>query len=222
MKFDLEKFIYQKIIKSEWKPNNKIPSEIELIKISNLSKMSIRKVVEKFKEREILYSIQGKGVFVSSFFKESKIEKLSEKLGATKVTFLPSTLNMPKSLLKKFDKEFAINEKDYFSFVKFYFIDDEVVAYTVNWLCNKKLKLMPSEILNNKFSILGGTKFEKVINLNKFEQASQTDSNILLMEENSYIPTTYSYYVEKNRNIYMMRIVKVKPKYFNSFEIKNK
>ncbi len=218
---DLEKYIVEKVELGEWKPNQRIPTEVELIEISGLSKMSVRKVVEKLREREVLYASQGRGVFVSPFSANAKIHKLSNVLKATKVTYLPSSSKIPSKLLKRFNADFEMKEKNTITFVKLYFVKDEIVAYTINWLNNEDGEYSPKEVVNGKGRIFDDSDFNKVISTHKLESTTQTDKNILLTEFD-FVPTTYSYYIKKDRNIVMMRVTKVKHKYFSAFEVKNK
>ncbi len=221
MKFPLEKYIIEKIDSGEWRANQKIPTEAELMKTSDLSKMSVRKVIERLREREVLYTNQGRGVFVSPFFKNSKIHKLTDILGATKITYLPSSSKLPDILLKRFNEEFEMKPENTITFVKLYFIGDEIVAYTLNWLNNVDKKYSPRQIVNGDGKIFDEGDFNKVISTHKLEETSSSDKNILLTDF-EYIPTTYSYYIKKDRNIVMMRVAKYKPKYYSSFEVKNR
>ena len=131
MKFDLEKYILNKINSKEWKQNEKIPTEIKFIEFTGMSKMTIRKIIERLKQKEALYSIQGKGVFVSPFYAYSKFERLSDTLGATKIICLPSSSKIPQVLLKKFGKKFEINMEKIITFVKLYFVKDEIIGFNV-------------------------------------------------------------------------------------------
>ncbi len=221
MKFDLEKYIVDKVFSGEWQPNEKIPVEGELMKLSGLSKMTVRKAVERLREREILYANQGRGVFVSPFCKNAKINKLTDILGATKVTYLPSSSKIPQILIKRFNEEFEMKEEDIITFVKLYFVGDEIVAYTLNWLNNESGKYSAKQIVNGDGRIFQNSEFNKVITVHKMEETSSSDKNILLTDF-EYIPTSYSYYIKKDRNVVMMRVCKTKPKYYSSFEVKSR
>lgn len=221
MKLDLERYILDKIDSQEWKQNQKIPTELDLIETSGLSKMSVRKVIERLREREVLYAAQGRGVFVSPFAKHAKIHKLTDVLKATKVTYLPSSSKMPKILLDRFHEDFKFDEENLITFVKLYFRDDEILAYTINWLINDSGKYSKHQVINGKGRIFEDGDFTKVISTHKLEETSSSDKNILLTSF-EYVPTTYSYYIKKDRDIVMMRVSKTKPKYYNSFEVKNR
>lgn len=221
MKIDLEKFILDKVDNNEWKANSKLPTEVELIEMSGLSKMSVRKVIERLREREILYASQGRGVFVSPFAKNAKIKKLTETLKATKVTYLPSSSKMPSILLQRFNDDMLIDEEKLITFVKLYFVEEEIVAYTINWLLNNDSKYSKRQVVNGEGKIFDDGDFTKVISTHKLEETTSSDKNILLTDF-EYVPTTYSYYVKKDRGIVMMRVCKTKPKFYTSFEVKNR
>jgi len=224
MKYDLEKYIVKKIDSGEWEHDKPIDSEKKLIIESGLSKMSVRKIIDKLKEREILYSIQGFGVFVSPYNKSSKFIKLEDSLKATKVTILPSRSKLPEKLLKNFNNknnDFGIDEDKMITFVKLYFVRDEIVAFTLNWLDNSDGNYNIKDIIKEKTSIYDGNDFNKLINVHKLEETSSSDKNILLTTF-EYVPTTYSYYINKSRKVLMLRITKTKPKFYNALEVKNR
>lgn len=221
MKFNLEEYIINKIDKGDWKPNKAIESEKKLIEVSGLSKMSVRKILDKLKEREVLYSVQGNGVYVSPFINCLKVEKLEKLLGATKVTTLPSKTKIPLSLLGKFDEFSDMREEDTLTFVKLYFIKEEIVAFTLNWLNNSEKKYNIKDIINGNKSLHVEENFNKIISKHKLEETSSSDRNILLTSF-EYVPTSYSYYIKKNRQVSMIRITKMKPKFYSALEVKNK
>lgn len=221
MKVDLEKYILDKVDSGEWKSNSKLPTEIDLMEITGLSKMSVRKIIERLREREILYASQGRGVFVSPFAKNAKIRKLTDILKATRVTYLPSSSKIPKILLSRFNDDMILEEDKIITFVKLYFVGEEIVAYTLNWLMNSDGKYTKKQVVNGEGRIFDDGDFTKVLSTHKLEETTSSDKNILLTD-NKYIPTTYSYYVKKDRGIVMLRVVKTKPKYYTSFEVKNR
>jgi GntR family transcriptional regulator len=69
-----EKFL-KKIQTGEWKSGQKIPPEIELCRIYNLSRITIRKAIEELVHSGYLIRFQGKGTFVASVSLEQKLSK---------------------------------------------------------------------------------------------------------------------------------------------------
>ncbi len=61
----LEDVLRSAIINHEWEVNTAIPSEIELSKIHNLSRMTVRSVITTLVNEGLLYRVQGKGTFVA-------------------------------------------------------------------------------------------------------------------------------------------------------------
>lgn len=61
----LEKILRKKIADGVWTENEMIPSENELSRCYNLSRMTVRNVITRLSQEGILYRVQGKGTFVS-------------------------------------------------------------------------------------------------------------------------------------------------------------
>jgi GntR family transcriptional regulator len=66
----LEEILREAIYNQEWAPNHAIPSEIELSKMYDISRMTTRSVLTQLVNEGLLYRVQGKGTFVS----DSKIK----------------------------------------------------------------------------------------------------------------------------------------------------
>jgi DNA-binding GntR family transcriptional regulator len=97
-----------------------------------MSKMTIRKAIDKLKEQEVLYAVRGRGVFVSSFHEHSKFKSLKKTLKANKVSYLPSSAPIPQILLNRFEEGYEIDRKKAISFIKIYYVEDKPVALTIN------------------------------------------------------------------------------------------
>ncbi len=77
--------ILKKIQNSEYRANQVLPSENELCKIYNVSRITVRKALDELIHEDILYSIRGKG----SFVKEKSTEGLTNIYSFTEaITFL--------------------------------------------------------------------------------------------------------------------------------------
>ncbi|MEM5592414.1 winged helix-turn-helix domain-containing protein [Niallia circulans] len=48
-----------------WQPGSKIPSETQLQKLFNVSRVSIRSAIQRLRDLGIVVTYQGKGTFVS-------------------------------------------------------------------------------------------------------------------------------------------------------------
>lgn len=61
----LEELIRNKIESGEWKPNTAIPSEAEMNRLYDVSRMTIRSACYQLIQDGLLYRVPGKGTFVS-------------------------------------------------------------------------------------------------------------------------------------------------------------
>ncbi|MDR3255336.1 MAG: GntR family transcriptional regulator [Synergistaceae bacterium] len=61
----LEEILRTSIHNGEWEPNHAIPSEIELSRLYDVSRMTTRSVVTQLVNEGLLYRVQGKGTFVA-------------------------------------------------------------------------------------------------------------------------------------------------------------
>lgn len=58
----------EKKIRDEYQPNQKLPSERELVKMYGISRSTVRLALNDLEERGIIYRLHGKGTFVSPVF----------------------------------------------------------------------------------------------------------------------------------------------------------
>ena len=58
----------EKKIKTEMKPNDRLPSERQLLKEYGVSRNTIRLALNDLEERGIIYRLHGKGTFVSTIY----------------------------------------------------------------------------------------------------------------------------------------------------------
>ena len=68
--------IKEKILEGEYKHGSKIPSENELCKLFNVSRITVRSAISEAMKEGLLFTVQGKGTFV----KELKDIKISQNL----------------------------------------------------------------------------------------------------------------------------------------------
>lgn len=73
-------YIEEKIIKGEWKPNDKITPELQLVKELNVSRVAVREALEKLVTLNILIKKRGKGTYVNSLKASDYMDKLSHFL----------------------------------------------------------------------------------------------------------------------------------------------
>lgn len=77
------KILKGKILTGEIKANQKLPSEYELSKFYKVHRHTIRKAIEKIRNEGYVYTIKGKGTFVTSRkikYKVSKVTRFTESI----------------------------------------------------------------------------------------------------------------------------------------------
>jgi len=87
--YQLKEELAKKIASHEWKPGEKIPSEAELCKSYNVSRITVRKAIEDLVRSGQLIKHQGKGTFVTNVSLEHKLSKFysfSEELTRSGMT----------------------------------------------------------------------------------------------------------------------------------------
>lgn len=80
------RILMNKIMTGEFKANQKFPSECELSRFFRVNRHTIRKAIEKIRNEGYVYTIKGRGTFVSS-------KKIPYKVSA-KTRFTESILNL--------------------------------------------------------------------------------------------------------------------------------
>lgn len=69
--------LLDQIISGAWKPGEKIPSENELTKAMNVSRITIRAAIQKLAAMDLVETHQGKGTFVKKFTTSSYLKSLT-------------------------------------------------------------------------------------------------------------------------------------------------
>jgi len=72
------------ITSGNWKPGDKIPSENELTKALNVSRITIREAIQKLAAMEIVETRRGKGTFVKEFTTNNYLKSLAPMVLLTK------------------------------------------------------------------------------------------------------------------------------------------
>jgi GntR family transcriptional regulator len=135
----LEEIIKAGIENEEWPPNSVIPSENELSKKYGISRMTVRSVITRLVHEGLLYSVPGKGTFVSEPKIVSKplsqmgIREQLEQLGyetSTKLLKIENTV-IPAGIAKKMqlDKDTRV-----FVVKRLRFVKDEPLSIHTSWI----------------------------------------------------------------------------------------
>ncbi|WP_347300040.1 GntR family transcriptional regulator [Dolosigranulum savutiense] len=157
--------IRKKILSNKWKAHYKLPSEIELCKIYDVSRITLRKAIEELVNENLLEKIQGKGTFVLSRNAiEQKLESIysiSEGMENTGKDINTKILSVSKkhsrdiktsevsnyfpgevieiSRLRLLDGNPVMLENNYFQYDRFNFMMD------INWDGKKLYKTLENE-----------------------------------------------------------------------------
>lgn len=135
----LEEIIKAGIENEEWQPNSMIPSENDLSKRYGISRMTVRSVITRLVHQGLLYSVPGKGTFVSAPkivsrpLSQMGIREQLEQMGYETSTKLISIekINVPAGIAKK-----MLLEKDtrVFAVKRLRYIKDEPLSIHTSWL----------------------------------------------------------------------------------------
>lgn len=72
----LMKIMQDKIVSKEWPPGYKLPTEVELEKLLDVSRITIKRAIMELVKAGLLYRQQGKGTFVSHEREERELFKI--------------------------------------------------------------------------------------------------------------------------------------------------
>jgi len=192
----IEKFIAKKIKNEEYMPNEKIPSENELAKIFNVSRMTARKAIENLVSKNYLYKVERQGSFVANHNEKSEII-LDEMIGfnerviregknpSTKV--LKFQLKKPSKLIRE---KMLLTEKDkVYYFERSRYIDDEPIAFEIGYMPERLVKLRERDLESSLHEFLSRNKLE-IKKMKKEYMAMVPDNkikNILKLKNNTAV-----------------------------------
>ncbi|WP_051263295.1 GntR family transcriptional regulator [Tuberibacillus calidus] len=73
--------ISEKILSEEYKVNEKLPTESELMEIYNVSRFTVRHAIDELEKENFVYRIQGAGIFVDDWKSKPKPEIKNKTIG---------------------------------------------------------------------------------------------------------------------------------------------
>lgn len=169
----IEDLIRSNIYKSTWKPGQMIPSENELCQTYGISRMTVRNVITKLVQEEVLTRTAGKGTFVSDqkivaqSLSYSGIREQLEQMGYEVQTKLLSINKQTVStnIFEEFNCDpnmefFVIQRLRFFQGIPFSLHTSYVPAYLCNGLEKEDLE---KEQLCNLLDNVYGLKRSKTI-----------------------------------------------------------
>jgi GntR family transcriptional regulator len=146
--YQLQEELLKKIQNNEWKSGQKIPPEIELCRIYNLSRITVRKAIEELVHGGYLVRFQGKGTFVASINFEQKLSKFYSFSEALLQKGKKEHVNMISFTVEKADFAIAeslgvIKDEKIFKVFRLRIVDDTAYAVETSYIpysCCPKLK----------------------------------------------------------------------------------
>lgn len=162
----LEELIRENIESNKWKENTAIPSEYEMSKLYNISRITIRSACNQLVKEGLLYRVAGKGTFVSKpkittkslaykGFRE-QLESMGYEI-TTKI--ISKNIIVPTKLISE---KLGLKENE-------------------NVIELKRLRLIKNEPISLHYSYLSYDKFKKIYDDEKLES-----EQLCVLLENSY------------------------------------
>ena len=148
----LEDDIRSRITSGEWKANTKIPSELEICELLNLSRSTVRKSIDSLVREGYLERVKGKGTYVKARQIEQKLSKFysfSEELnkkGLREVAKLQTFHIVPAP--KEVAENLRIREEDkVYEIIRTRLVDDVVYAYEDSYIPLSLAEEMTGEMI---------------------------------------------------------------------------
>ncbi len=163
----IEKFIVNKIKNEEYEADKKIPSELDLAKRFNVSRMTARKAIENLVSKNYLYKVERQGSFVVNHNEKSEI-LLDEMIGFNKRVLRdgknPSTkvlkfeLKKPDNLIK--EKMFLTDQDKVYHFERSRYIDNKPIAFEVGYMPQRLVELSKKDLESSLHEFISRNKLE--------------------------------------------------------------
>lgn len=138
--YQLKQILINKIVSNEWKPGDKIPTELELCKQYELSRITVRQALSELVNEGYLIRKQGKGTFVSlprmeqnlmSFYSfTEEFRKRGYKVHNKVLDF--KVLPADEKIQKKLNLDTP--QKDVYYFIRLRYANDVVIAMESTYL----------------------------------------------------------------------------------------
>jgi len=137
--FVLKKQLIEKIDQEEFKVNEAIPSERELIDMYNVSRITVRKAIDELVSEGYLYKVQGKGTYVKTDKYSQDLISITSctqdviNLGMTPSRKVISAEIIPVDKKRSHNLELTENDK-VFRLKRTYYADTETINLTTTYL----------------------------------------------------------------------------------------
>ena len=205
----LKDIIKQKIIDGEFRPGQKIPSELQLSKMYNVSRITVRNAITELVDEDLLIKKQGRGTFVSApKIEDNVLEDISFSL-TCKINKVKPGSKIIKNVIKDANErdiaELNLHENDKVVYIKrIRYADDEPVILEHNFFPSKYAFLLNEdlenqslyEILNEKYGI-ARAKSKRTIEITT---ASEEEASLLAISKGEPLLLHREIVYDKNNN----------------------
>ncbi len=204
--------IRERIMKNEWKENEKIPSEAKLTEEYDISRVTLRQALDELKREGIINKIQGKGVFVKynpkpfvhDFSLPTALNAKLEQSGNNIIpVLLTSSMCGPISHVNECLK---ISEEENLVYIKRLFVfNNKPIGLNRSWLADSMVpKILDKPLIGNHLS----TTLSKNYNLtpvnieNSIQSIIPNAADMKLLNVQYTVPATFlksiSYLIDQN------------------------
>ncbi len=220
---NLESYLTKKIETGQWKKNQKLPKESELMEKMNVSKMTVRNTISKLIDRNYLFSISGKGVYVSPLFNLVNFKTLKQLTNADNIVKSFSLTNkLPKYFLE-FQSDLDLEPLIYFKKIIVNFAlnkDSRQLGYSLSWFKDDKKTRIEDYFQDDFLNAIILSPKNKIIRKIEFTPSLHIDSMIFNITEGDLLVHIYEIVIDSKRNIISSSILKILPKHFSEHWIK--
>ncbi len=209
---ELQRYILKKIKSGEWVNGYKIPNEKMLMEKFNFSKQTVRKVISHLNDLNILYSIQGKGVYVSKFCDLLLLENSINKRTKGETIKLPTKHKIPNKILER--KNLEIEKLNSIQqFIEIFFHEDDVVKYSIFWIFSK-------ENIGKNYSITIDN-IDVTLTERKVSELNELDMKIFNISKDveKFLIITNEFFFDSKNSVKVIKITKTLPKNFEDFSL---
>ncbi len=219
----LKEWLIEQIVTKKIGKNELLPTEEQMQKQFNFSKMTVRKAIQELKQEGMIYSIPGKGFIVLPFWEMHNQGTLKQLEPEVKTMILPTNTEIPDFLLNNekygLDLRESHPKKNWIPFLSLTFENNKVINYSLNWYYVQKNKT------KNFYSFSDYTKIENLFNnsvsinqarIFSMEDVIENDFALLELDKNTkVVPTMHKYYLNTKGNIDKIKITRYVPDKFN-------
>ncbi len=181
---EIEEYILKKIKNEEYDPDEKIPSELDLAKMFNVSRMTARKAIENLVSKNYLYKIERMGTYVRNNSKKTEIylgeivgfDKRMKREGKnTSTEVLKFELKLPNRLVMK---KLSLDEgQKVYYYERLRLVENEPFAFEIGYIPEKFAKLSVEDLGSSIYKFMEKNQL-KIKSLKKEYLAIVPDAKI--------------------------------------------